>query len=85
LEIADFDEMVNDLPRTKWNITSLFESVAVAIDAGLDPTTFHTLPEDTRATYIAHARMKSVMTEYERLQSEKKSSSQSGGARTRKV
>jgi hypothetical protein len=77
--------MIKEIPSGKWNMTSLFESVAVAIEAGLDPTEFHTLSEDTRATYIAHARMKAVMTEYERFQGDKKSSSPSGGARTRKV
>lgn len=65
------DDIREELPKSAWRHTGLFETIGVAIKMNMPPTRFWAMPEEDKAYIIAYHRAISAMQEYERKLSER--------------
>ncbi len=61
----------DQLPKSPWRHSRVYEDVSVAIDVGMPVSQFWLMPEMDRAYFIAQKRVHSAMEAYDALLREK--------------
>lgn len=67
------EEIRAKLPKSYWRHSRVFEDVGVAVEMGMTPTYFWTLPDNDKAYLVAYQRAKATIQGYEQYLAERES------------